>query len=72
MATLVEPPEATIPGARLEPQDGERQHETEQRSTDEKDSQRDEHSSGGTVSKKQRKPVERHAMARLPAEVIEK
>ena len=72
MATPEDPPEATIPGAGLEPQDAERQQETEQRSSDEKDSLRDGYSIGGTVLEKRRVSIKEHAAARLPAEVLEK
>lgn len=72
MATPGEPREATIHGEGLEMQDGERHLSAEKCTVVERDKQGHGYSSDGQYSEKRRLPIEEPAVARLPAEVIEK
>lgn len=72
MATLGKPREATIHGEGLEMQDGERRLNAEKCTVVERDKQGHRYSGDSQYPEKRRLPIEEAAVARLPAEVIEK
>lgn len=72
MASPEDPPEATIHGEGLEMQDGTGQLGVERCTVVERDDPGHGHRSDGQYSEKRRLPIEEPAVARLPAEVIEK